>query len=146
MPEYDAALLKEVVCRLEDNSLENDKSRRQNYEILVKCLDDEVDVNISVVKKILNICEHDMKQNMKYTAFNLTIILKILERVKAGKLPQTLNFVSTALVILDVINATASLSKIEHIRTLCTETMIQFPDETLVKLAMCYTNKIMEFF
>lgn len=82
MPEYDAALLKEVVCRLEDNSLENDKSRRQNYEILVKCLDDEVDVNISVVKKILNICEHDMKQNMKYTAFNLTIILKILERVK----------------------------------------------------------------
>ncbi|XP_004930520.2 telomere-associated protein RIF1 [Bombyx mori] len=146
MPEYDAALLKEVVCRLEDNSLENDKSRRQNYEILVKCLDDEVDVNISVVKKILNICEHDMKQNMKYTAFNLTIILKILERVKAGKLPQTLNFVSTALVILDVINATALLSKIEHIRTLCTETMIQFPDETLVKLAMCYTNKIMEFF
>nr|XP_021185071.2 telomere-associated protein RIF1 [Helicoverpa armigera] len=120
---------------LEHYSLENHLSRSKNYGLIQSALDAGDELGLEETERLLAVCVHDLKEDMRHITTIMNIVSVILSRVMVGKYVQRPDLLPSALAVISVINTTALMSKVEAVKLLCFETYLSYPTDTLIAAA-----------
>lgn len=96
--------VKAALDRLQHYALKNHTSRTQNYTKILSTLENGEDLNLTETERLLAICVHDLKEDMRYTATIMKIISVILCRVQVIKIHSINRLVHIPNVIVMFVN------------------------------------------
>ncbi|CAH2241275.1 jg3336 [Pararge aegeria aegeria] len=115
-----------------------------NYQVLHSTLDLEDQITAPTAEKLLRLCIRDRIEDLKYAAHVLSIISTLITKFKDGKCPSLPNFVPSLLAVLNVLKTTALVDSVEALKKLCFDTIISYPDDTLICLCENHSDEIYE--
>uniref|UniRef100_A0A2A4JXK7 Telomere-associated protein Rif1 N-terminal domain-containing protein n=1 Tax=Heliothis virescens TaxID=7102 RepID=A0A2A4JXK7_HELVI len=130
---------------LEHYSLKNHLSRSKNYGLIQSALDMGDDLGLEETERLLAVCVHDLKEDMRYIATIMKLFHVIWSRISMGKYEQSPDLVPSALAVIHVIKTSALMSNVETLKVLCYETFLSYPTDTLIAVAE-HHEEIMEVF
>lgn len=83
MPEQPVpTVLYKALDNLEDNSLSTNKQKCANYEEIQTVLRSDCDIPEPALKRLLVVCNHDLKEDLKFATHVINTIIIILKNVK----------------------------------------------------------------
>ncbi|CAG9114487.1 unnamed protein product [Plutella xylostella] len=145
MPEQSASIdIEKALDILEDYTLTSNQSRCQNYQVLQTALDTGENVADALLRRLLAVCVHDLKEDMKYAVNTLNVIHLILKKIKAKQCSAVPELTQSALAILHIIKTTALISKVQTLQSLCFDTFLMYPDETYIEIINDHVDEITE--
>lgn len=84
MPKEKNMNVDNVLEHLEDTTLITHLSKSNHYQELQSILSSDLTVDIKIYEKILAICIRDLKEDIQYTTYALTIMKTILLKIKVS--------------------------------------------------------------
>ncbi|CAH0748354.1 unnamed protein product [Diatraea saccharalis] len=133
-----------VLDVLEDRTLDKPLARNQNYRTFQNVLDSKIEISDLIVDRLLAVCVQDLQEDKQYCHTILKIINSILKRIKTGEFSTLTNLLPSILELLNVMKTTALLSNMETLQKLSFETVVLYPDNVLIDLAMLHDKEVME--
>ncbi|CAD0196880.1 unnamed protein product [Chrysodeixis includens] len=129
--------LQSALDKLEDQNFSTVLSRMQNYTTIYNALEKEEAISFADIQRLQTICVFDLKDNIKHTSMILKILLTLVTKIGRGMYCPHPDLLPSALAVIHIVKTTALLSKVESLKELCFETLLSFPDETLIATAEC---------
>ncbi|KAJ8725752.1 hypothetical protein PYW08_003935 [Mythimna loreyi] len=137
--------VKAILDNLEHYSLKNYITRAQDYLKIQSALKQDDNLSLADTQRLLEVCIHDMKENMRYTSSIMKILPVITGRVQMGKYDPCPDLLPSALAVVHIIKMSAPMSNCDSLKVLCFETLMSYPDDVLIE-TLQHHEEVMEMF